>query len=199
MMTTRLFRAVLVISVLLPACPLAAQEDPSDRDALTRIKEAYEQGVNSGDLSKFQPYLAHDFDGVIVTGEPVKSFQDLVAYWNKIKDMIGPGGKYECKLNVERTDIFGNIAVSRGTTDEYAATASGREYRFHEQWTAVCRKENGAWKVVRVHGSMDPLGNIFVATEKKWIRIGFGVGGFAAGLVVSLLLAARRRKPAAAV
>jgi hypothetical protein len=92
--------------------------------------------------------------------------------------------------------LYGDIAVSHGTTDESIRTAAGKVYHFPMLWTAVSRKENDAWKVIRMHGSIDPLTNVFVMTQlnaTKWI---YGLGGLLLGLLVGILtrFVPRRRR-----
>ena len=84
--------------------------------------------------------------------------------------------------------MYGDIAVSHGSTDEFVKTAEGKEYKFPMLWTAVLRREEGGWKAIRMHGSMDPLKNVFVKTQlavTKWV---YGGGGLIIGLVGGLLL-----------
>jgi hypothetical protein len=62
----------------------------------------------------------------------------------------------------------------------------------------VFRKQDGQWKVVRVHSSLDPFGNPMVVGEVKNRMIQAGVGAGIGGLVIGGLIAwlfARRGKP----
>lgn len=179
--------AGLSLLLLLSVCAVADEEQ--DRAALDRIRVAYEEAINNGDMSKFQPYLAKDFSGVMVTGESVQSYSDLVGYWKKIQSLLGPGGSIRTKVIVDRTDLFGDIALSRGATDETIhAGITGRDYLVHQSWTAVLRRESGEWKVVRIHGSMDPITNVFVAVDVKIAKIAFGTGGLIVGFLLGLVM-----------
>jgi ketosteroid isomerase-like protein len=164
----------------------AAEE--ADHEALRKIKAVYEESVKTDDLSKLFPHLGGNMTAVTPTGEEVKGAQQLQAYFKSIWDLIGKGGTYQVKVNVTNTDLYGDIAVSYGTTDEFVKTAEGREYKFPMLWTAVARREEGGWKAIRMHGSMNPLTNVFVTTRlnaTKWI---YGGGGLIVGLVGGFLL-----------
>lgn len=167
---------------------VARADDEADRAALRLIRTNYMEAVDSGDLSKIAPYLSKEVTGVMVTGEAVTGLEGLQAYWKKIQDLIGPGGTYNVTLNVEKTDLYGGVAVSHGHTDDVVRLANGKELRFNSYWTAVCRKEDGAWKVVRLEATMNPVDNVFISLRLQKARLVCGFGGVAAGAVLTLAL-----------
>jgi ketosteroid isomerase-like protein len=172
-------------TLLLAAAGRAAEE--ADRAELRKLRALYEEVVKSDDLTKLMPYLPPSFTAVTPTGEQVKGPNELQEYFKKIWGMIGQGGTYEVKVNLGSTDLYNDIAVSYGTTDEFIKTAEGRQYQFPMLWTAVSRKENGAWKVLRMHGSIDPLTNVFVTTQLNALKWIYGVGGLIVGLLLGIL------------
>jgi ketosteroid isomerase-like protein len=177
---------------------IARADDTDDRTALRMIRTNYEEAVNSGDLSKIQTNLSKEVTGVMVTGEPVVGFDELVAYWKKIQTLIGTGGTYHVTVNVDKTDLFGDVAVSHGTTEETVRLANGKELNFSAFWTSVCHKEDGAWKVVRMQATLNPIDNVFVALQLKKAKLIYGVVGFIAGalLVFAIrFLTCKRQNP----
>jgi ketosteroid isomerase-like protein len=191
---TRAHRLCFGLIGLLLSSPLALYADEqADREALAKIRGIYEEVVKSDDLSKLLPHLSGNFTAVAPTAVEVKGTQELQSYFKGIWDLIGKGGAYQVKVNATNTEFYGDIAVSYGTTDEFVKTAEGKEYKFPMLWTAVSRREDGGWKAIRMHGSIDPLTNVFVKTQlnaTKWI---YGGGGVAVGLVAGLFLAMLRR------
>ena len=175
----------LALALLLAAPTLADEE--AEHAALRKIKAAYEEAVNMDAMPKFEPWLGKDATAVMVTDEEVHSFAELQAYWLRIKALLGSGGSYAVKVNVDKTDLLGDVAVSRGTTDDTAKTARFGSVSFHSHWTAVLRKEGGEWKVLRLHASMDPLENPFVVARTASRSLAFGGAGVALGLVLGLL------------
>ena len=172
------------------------QQDEAEHDALRKIKGAYEEAIRSNDLNKMAPYVATNTSGVMLTGEEVTGLGGLQAYWDKIKRMMGDGGRYEVTLKPNRSELFGDIALAHGSTEDVVRANTGKTYQFGSLWTAVCRKENGQWKVLRLQGTMDPIGNPFVNARVQFNRMTFGAGGVVAGLAVGVMLgmALRRKK-----
>jgi ketosteroid isomerase-like protein len=185
----QLFPAGIAACAILSALnsPVRA-DDESDRAALRLIRTNYMEAVNSGDPSKIAPHLSKDVTGVMVTGEEVKGLEGLVAYWKKIQDLIGPGGSYHVAVNVDKTDLYGDVAVSHGNTDDVIRLGSGKELRFNSFWTAVCHKEEGAWKVVRMEAAMDPVDNVFVSLRLQKTKFASGMVGLVVGAVLVLAI-----------
>ena len=186
--------AQIVVAACLFALPAIGQDaDEATHAALRQIKTAYEEAIRSDDLSKMAPYIAQNATGVMLTAEEIKGIDGLKAYWGKIKDLMGPGGRYEVTVNPNRSDLFGDIALAHGSTEDIVRIGSGKVYRFSSLWTAVCRKENGQWKVIRMQGSMDPLTNPFVNMRVQFNRIAFGAGGLVLGLLLAMILKLLRK------
>jgi ketosteroid isomerase-like protein len=185
LLSNTFFLALGGIFLLGPA-PSRADEE-ADRAELRKLRALYEEVVKSDDLTKLMPYLPPSLTAVTPTGEQVKGPNELQEYFKKIWGMIGRGGTYQVKVNLGSTDLYNDIAVSYGTTDEFIKTAEGTEYQFPMLWTAVSRKENGAWKVIRMHGSIDPLTNVFVTTQLNTLKWVYGVGGLIVGLILGIL------------
>jgi ketosteroid isomerase-like protein len=178
----------LILVVLLAFVSTARADLESDRAALRVIKAAYEEACKAGDPGKLAPYLAKEATGVMVTGEEVVGLDGIKAYWAKIQSLMGPGGSYATTLNVDTTQVFDDLAVSRGTTDDVVRLAGAKELKFSSRWTAVCRRENGGWKIYRIQASLDPIENVFIASRVTGAKLTFGLGGGVIGLVLGFLL-----------
>ena len=185
--------ALLVLAI---SNSLALADDEAEHAALRKIKAAYEDAVNSGNPSKIGPFLGKEVTGVMVTGEPVQGLESLESYWKKIQSIIGQGGSYHVNVNVSKSDLYGDTAVSSGTTEDVVRLANGRELKFNSLWTTVCRKENGDWKIIRMQATMDPVENVFVSARLKIAKLTFGVGGFVLGALLVLAACLLRRKRA---
>src|SRR5688572_24968996 len=192
MKTNKQLTVAVCSSLLFTLGAFGQDADEAAHAALRQIKAAYEEAIRSDDLSKIQPYVAANASGVMLTGEEVKGLDGLREYWAKIKKLMGPKGRYEVTLNPNRSELFGDLALAHGSTEDVVRTDVGKVYRFSSLWTAVCRKENGQWKVIRMQGTMDPLTNPFVNTRVQLAKVVYGAGGIALGLALGLVL---RRKP----
>lgn len=180
----------IIIAAALFCCwnTIARADEDADRAALRLIKTNYVEAVNSGDLSKIKNDLSQKVTGVMVTGRLVEGYDGLVSYWKEIQDLIGVGGTYHVTVNVDKTDLFGDVAVSHGTTEEAVRLPNGKELDFNAFWTTVCHKEDGAWKVVRMQATMNPIENVFVALQLKTSRWIYGMGGLASGVMLVLIM-----------
>jgi ketosteroid isomerase-like protein len=176
--------------------PLTQGSAQDDREQLHQLRAIYERAVAEDKVELLEPYIDRQFTGVMVTGESVSGFNDLKAYWEKIKSILGPGGHYRITLEPAPTEFFGELALSHGGTREHVLTDAGKTYDFASQWTAVSRKQDGQWKLLRVQAALDPVNNVFVKsflTRTAWIS---GSAGGAIGLVLGILVMflLRRRK-----
>lgn len=185
------------IAIILIAIVSTARADlESDRAALRVIKAAYEEACKAGDPAKLGPYLAKEATGVMVTGEEVVGLDGIKAYWAKIQSLMGPGGNYTTTVNVDTTEVFGDVAVSRGTTDDVVRVAGGKELKFNSRWTAVCRRENGVWKIHRMQASLDPIQNVFISVRVTGAKLTFAIGGAVVGCLLGIFLyRAKKRRP----
>ena len=182
---------VIIIAAAVAFCcwnTAARADEDADRAALRMIRTNYEMAVNSGDLSKIENDLSTNVTGVMVTGKAVEGYDGLVAYWKDIQTLIGTGGTYHVIVNVDKTDLFGDVAVSRGTTDEAVRLSNGKELDFSAFWTAVCHKEGGTWKVFRMEATLNPVDNVFVSLQLKRAKLIYGIVGFIAGAFLALAM-----------
>ena len=182
---------VLLVVIGLVICgwnTVARADDEADRTALRMIRTNYETAVNSGDLSKIKDDLSKEVTGVMVTGKAVEGYDGLVAYWNEVQKLIGVGGTYHVTVKVDNTEFFGDVAVSRGTTEETVRLARGKELNFGAFWTSVWHKEAGQWKVLRMEATLDPIDNVFVKLQLGKARLLYGIGGLVGGILLVLLI-----------
>jgi len=183
--------------------PAAAPTPLPDEEALHQelrdMKKIYEDAVNSGDLKTLAPVFGPQTSGVVATNEEFHTLDDMQQIFDRFKNTLGPGYTYRVTLNPERSLIYGDIAIARGTSDEYVKISNGHEFNLQTRWSAVLRRENGQWHLLRSQVSMDPFHNpvteYFFASVKKI----YGGGGLAIGLIVGILLGylLRGRKTAA--
>lgn len=205
---------LVLVCCLVPAAPMAAgtqhgdpragdtqaipqpsgPDEEVDHESLRRLRQVYERAVNEDQVDLLGPHLHPDFFGVMITNEHVRNLEDMRAYWRRIKELIGEGGRYTTTLNPERSVIVGDVAFARGTTDDVVVTGDGNEYRFSTSWTVVCQREDGQWRVLRAQGTMDPVQNEFVRTFLRRAGVQGALIGGVVGLVAGCLFAVLFRR-----
>ena len=190
---TILVTLLLTLALAVPAA--AADGSEEDKQALRAMARLFEQAVGQRDLKKFQAALAPEFTGTLVTDEVVNR-DSMAKFWDWAWGLIGHKGQWEVKIEPDDTLFLGDIAVARGLANDRIVTERGQDYRFKWHWTLVLHKRDGQWKAIAGHGSMDPLRNPFIAVEQTWLKLLFGGGGLAAGLLVGVagMLLLRRRR-----
>jgi len=175
--------------------PAASSDD--DHALLRALIPLYEQTAREGKPEIFKPYLDPEFSGIVVTGDAVEGFSGLQEYWDRMGKTLGDGGQYQVKVNLAGPAIItGNIAVAHGTTQD-TVLRGGKEYHFDGQWSAVLRKDQGQWKLLRMHASMYPISNPFVSELVWWAKLLWGtiagIGGLLIGWVLHVIFAKRRK------
>lgn len=188
---------ITALLVLLVAMPSVAANFEEERAKLRRIGRIFEESVAQRDLKKFQAELAPEFVGTLVDNRVVNR-ESITEFWDWAWGLIGPKGQWTVQVLPEpaHTKFFGDIAVTHGSAKDHIITEKGGEWRFTWNWTAIFKKTDDGWKLVAGHGSMDPLNNVFVKAEARWIKMLFGGGGALLGLVVgsaAIVLLRRRR------
>lgn len=176
----------------------SAADEEADHAALREYKTLFEQAASENKLDLLKPILHEPFSVVTYTDREFTEFEAFKTRWQQTRDEIVGNGTYKVTLLPVRSEIYDDIAIARGDSENELITAAGNKYNFTSHWTAVFRKQDGQWKVVRVHSSLDPFGNPMVVGEVKNRMIQAGVGAGIGGLVIGGLIAwlfARRGKP----
>ncbi len=187
MISVKLFPVVSLLFVLTISTGLFADE-AADHQALRDLKTLYESAIADDKIDLLAPHLHEQFSGVMVTGDIVNSFDDLKSYWARMKELMGDGAEYTFSLEPDDSTIFGDLALSKGTTTDTLTTGGGKTYKFTSAWTALSQRVDGAWKLRRIQGSMNPVENDFVAAGIKWASIVAGGIAGLVGLVLGFLL-----------
>jgi ketosteroid isomerase-like protein len=188
---------VLAGAALMAGTPAMAQQeaDEADHAALREYKALFEKAASDNQLDLLKPLLHEPFSVVTYTDREFTDFEAFKTRWQKTRDEIVGNGSYKVTLKPERSLIYGDMAIARGDSDNVLVTSAGNEYRFTSHWTAVFRKQDGQWKVVRVHSSLDPFGNPMVVGEVKrrmmQAALAAALGGLLIGGIVAYLMARR--------
>lgn len=202
--TLRSVRRPLVVwvSAMLLTCAghelRAAAADDRLREELRQLKTVYENAISSGNLAPLEPLFTPDSSGVVVDNQRFKTFAELKGIYDRFRAQF-PGVVYKITLQPEQSQIFGDLAVARGTCDEFVKTEAG-EFTYTSSFTVVLRRTEAGWKLVRSHLTMDPFRNSIVEHFLGKAKLYFGAGALVAGLVLGFVLGragASRKNPAA--
>lgn len=195
------YRILLCLICMMPLSvfTLFAQDnaEEADHEALRGLKAVFEEAVNKNQMELIRPCLDKDFSIVTFTDKEFSDFDKFKAQWAKTREVILKGGTYSTKLLPVRSQIIGDIAITKGDSENVIVGGDGTEIKFTAHWTAVCRKVDGQWKILRGHNSLDPFGNPMLKAGVKNIVIKVGaiaaVVGVLLGLVFGILIGRRKR------
>jgi ketosteroid isomerase-like protein len=195
--------AILTLALLLlPSVTAAQQEaadDESDHQALRELKAVFEKAASENNLDPLKDHLHEPFSVVTYTDREFTDFETFKTRWQKTRDEIVGTGSYKVTLLPERSEIYGDMAVAHGDSENVLVNSSGKKFEFTSHWTAVLRKVDGDWKIVRVHSSLDPFGNPMLVdgVKNKLLQTGAlaAVAGVVLGGVIAWLVASRRTRP----
>ena len=164
---------------------------------LRGLKKVYEDAVNSGDLKTLAPMFGPQSTGIIALNQEFHTLPEMEKIYEDFMSMLGPDHVYRVSLNPERSLIFGDIAIARGTSDDYIKS-KGHEFNFQSHWSAVLRRENGNWRMINLQATMDPFHNSvtdFIMTSIKRVYGGVGLAiGLLLGIALGYLIFGRGKK-----
>ncbi|PCJ62156.1 MAG: hypothetical protein COA79_05565 [Planctomycetota bacterium] len=158
---------LLFLLLFLMSTILQAEVNKEDHDQLRKLKILYEEAVQKNNLELIKPFLSDKFSIVTFTDTEFRDFESFQTQWNKTRKRMLNGGSYSVSLEPELSEIYGDFAIARGNSKNTLVTGTGDKYLFESHWTVVFRKENGVWKILRGHNSLDPFGNPMLVDHVK--------------------------------
>lgn len=175
-----------------------AEERHDDHEALRNILKKGAEALNTRNFDAISPLLHKQFTVVTVDNRKLTTLQDFRNYWNGLFSGDKPLlKKIEAKPIADDLTHFldENVGVVHGTSDDVYHFQDGDVRTMKTRWTAVVAKEDGAWKLVKLHSSVNLLDNplLEAATNaaKRVAMIGAGIGILIGGLAGFLI--GRRR------
>ena len=190
-----LLRAYPTLAIQSEPPPPASDAREADRDQLRALKAVVEQAM-SGDnqIHILRDHVSADFSIVTFTSRQFDDFDTFVDQWNISRDKFLQGGTFAVTIEPKPTVFEGELAICRGDSTNIMVTGNGDRFEFQSPWTAVCRKENGQWKLIRAHSSIDPFSNpVLNASVKKYLWL-VGLSSALAGLVLGIASVWLKRK-----
>jgi ketosteroid isomerase-like protein len=173
--------AVLAAFTILGPQRAQAQEDPA-HDELRALRTALVEAIVKGD---FDETVKHVHPDVVVTWQN----NEVCRGRDGLRDFFERMGKdafksYKVEPTPDELAILygGDTGISFGhNVGSYELL--GKEFEFHNRWTATLVKENGNWLLAGYHISLNALDNPVLNSAKNTLFTGAG-----AGVVVGAIL-----------
>jgi len=164
--------------------------------------QRYQQAATARSSKPLESILDDHFTAVLlglntVGQEQIGSTAALADHFAALQELIG-NGTYVLTVRPDGpADYAGDMASAHGSTERGMVTGKGGDFHLINTWTAVFRRRDGAWKLLRLQESMDPVSNPLIMRSKHdlLVRASFMalVVGMALGWLFRGLFA---RKPA---
>jgi len=182
-----------------PPAALNKQEDPAHEELRT-LRKGLVEAIQKNDVDALLTYLDPD---VVVTwpnGEVSRKPEGVKAYYDRM--MKGPGRIVDSLTSDPTVDelahLYGDTAISTGTSKDHYHLADGKDLDLLTHWTAAVVRKDGKWKIAAFHASVDMFDNAVLRLAIT--RVAWWAGGIAAvvGLIVGFVVArVFRKRPAA--
>jgi len=183
-----MFRVIITLFLFMGIFANAEEANKEDHDTFRKLKVVYEDAVNNNKMETLKPYLHKDFSFVTLTNRHFNDFESFHKQWQITREKLLKGGTYNITLKPDYSQIVGDTAITKGTSTSVLVTGDSETFEFSESWTAVCVKEDGQWKVIRIHSSIDPFKNPFIVSEVKKRITKYCIISLLVGLIAGFLL-----------
>lgn len=178
----------LVLPTLLQECAFADPADPhaTDRQALIKVFQEIEAGINDQDIERMVAQMTPDATVTWLNGEVSRGHDEIRAYYQRM--VKGPErilNKYTTAAKLgAHARFFGEIAVADGTMRDSFFPVARKPFQLSSNWTSTSANINGAWKVVSLHLSANVFNNDLLDEAKSAAKLA-AAGGALGGLVLA--------------
>ena len=161
-----------------------------EREKLNELKALFEKAVENNSIEDMRAHTHPDFSFVSFTDKTFQDFDSFKKQWNITrKEMVG-SGSFSTSLDPQPTLFFDDIAIASGSADNKLVNNKGQAFNFHNNWTTIFKRDNnGEWKVLRAHNSLDPFGNPMLVQGVKDKVFKLSILSFLIGFILCALLA----------
>lgn len=188
--------AVLLLNTFF-AITCNAGELEAEHNKLRELKTIFENAINKNDLELLRPHIAKGFSFITISDEEYTDFDEFKKQWQIGRETLLKGGTYTLEIIPDLSDIRGNIAITKGDSKNIIITGAGDKYEYPAKWTGVCIQEDGEWKILRAHNSLNPFRNPMVEGEVTKMIIKFSsisaLVGIILGWIFCSFINARRK------
>jgi ketosteroid isomerase-like protein len=198
-----LLAALLVVAQQLgaPAASFAAEADihAADRQALLKIFQEMEDGINAQDVGRMIAQMHADATVTWLNGEVSRGHDEIRAYYDRmVKGERRILEKYLTAAKVGAPARFigsgGDVAVAYGTMADQFFPVSRGPFTLDSRWTSTSTKVDGQWKIAALHLSANVFTNPLIDEAKNAAPYA-GAGGAIIGFALAWILGRLMRRP----
>ncbi len=184
-----LLRIALLLPLILASgpTPARAQPAPNPRAEAEQTLLNFQKAFNERAEALLRDLTHPEFTAILLNDIVIGDLPLLLDYQNKSQLRIGPGGSIQMTLEIKSVQFSGaDGAILTGGCQFKLRTDPSQEYLLPGQFTAALARTPGGWRVLRFHGSIDPMSNQLIARRFEIVLL---IGMAGAALVGSIVTA----------
>jgi len=160
----------------------------TDRDKLRELQTIFENAVKNNTIENIRPFTHPEFSFVSFTDKSFGDFDSFKQQWNFTRKELVGTGSFSTQLNPAPTLFVDDTAIAYGNAKNSLLDARGRNFNFTNNWTVIFKRQDGEWKVLRAHNSIDPFANPMLLSGVKNKVIKYSALSFMGGLILCSIL-----------
>jgi ketosteroid isomerase-like protein len=176
--------AAWVAGICLGLSATAQEAEPdrdADHDALRALRTKVTTAINGEDVETLQTCFTREFVFTPVDQTVITNRAGLAAYYNRIfKDPESIVAKLETEPKADILTRFTgpDTGYCYGHALDRYTMKNGRIYSIPNRWTALVRREDGAWKIEAAHVGVNFIDNpvLEAASMGFWRKVGVALG-----------------------
>ena len=130
-----------------------------DREKLRAIQAVFEGAVKNNAIEDLRPYADPEFSFVSFTDRSFSDFDAFSKQWSTTRNEMVGSGSFTTKLEPVPSIFVDDIAVCSGNSQNSMINNKGVKFEFTSHWTVVFKRNEGEWKILRAHNSLNPFFN----------------------------------------
>ena len=103
----------------------AQEGDEADHQALRELRAVFEKAASENQLDLLKPHLHEPFSVVTFTDREFSDFEKFKERWQKTRDEIVGSGSYKVTLKPDWSELYGDMAVAHGDSDNVLVNGAG--------------------------------------------------------------------------
>lgn len=156
---------MLLVAVLTLACIVPRPARADDQAEFSKMLSLFERAVNENNFELIKPFIDSSFKGSSIAGTDMSGAEQIQAFMNAARFIMGPGAKYHLKLIANQTEIAGDRARAMGTTEEEITLADGKKLKYKENWGVQFTKKDGKRLATKADAKADLKDRLTVAAH----------------------------------
>jgi hypothetical protein len=180
-MRKEMMSCVMGLLCLIQQGSAAEADRTADHQALRALRDKAETAMNTGNMQELGSCLAKEFVFITSDQTVLTNLTGVAAYWDRmLKSEDSPLTGVKTKVTVDGlTQFLGpDTGYCHGTSRDVYTLRRGQKIAMNTTWSALLLRENGSWKINKIHVAVNFLDNpVLEARKMSWLgKLGVWLG-----------------------